>query len=755
MTTVSTTRISAAATVQPISSRVLPWIWAATAVLLGAELVDRVDERPLDDHEHDRGDVEDDLVQRVDLVGVRRAAGLRGDEVRASATAARSAARRPRRGRRASEEPCGGGAGVERRGARRRHSIHGQRRPPSGHREGPEPAYTRASCACRGPSERRAWALVAAGVAAPAVRRRAEAAAPPRCSAPRGARRWRCASRCRAARARDVAVVRAEHVGLRRGLRDAARRPRAARGPGAGRLPARGRPDARARGCPRRSACSGRSRRRARSTASSACSCWCHWVWFVVPHGSVAYVLIRRPRRFAGAAARMYAVFDLGAVFYWAIPTAPPWWAAAARAGSRTGETGPGAPDDDRVRPAVLGRPLGAPLRCPRRKSPCCDAVAAFRHVADGRAPALARSDPVAGAVGWAYAVALGLALVYLGEHYAGRPDRRRGADRGRSGPPRRAPRRSARRLVAGLEATADAGARGGMAEDHATEEQVRLPAPPDAPGAAITTRRDAAGPASRGAAARVAAVRRRRASRSCTSCCRSCSACRRPGTGSSAGTCGGSALAAVLEVLSFAGYVWLFRAVFVRGESRIGWRESYQITMAALAATRLFAAGRRRRDRADRLGAAPLRARAAESWRRRMIAFLVLLYGVYMVTLVVDGLGLYLGRLPRPGAVRDHGRARDLRRGRDRAVPGDGVRSPATSSGSSPGGRRPSTGVGRLAAAPGRAPGDGRDRRARPRSSWSARTTPRCSARSRGGGSTSRCCGRASTRSAARRRRP
>ena len=48
--------------------------------------------------------------------------------------------------------------------------------------------------------------------------------------------------------------------------------------------------------------------------------------------------------------------------------------------------------------------------------------------------------------------------------------------------------------------------------------------------------------------------------------------------------------LAAVLEVLSFLGYVALFRAVFVRGESRIDWRESYQITMAGLAATRLFA---------------------------------------------------------------------------------------------------------------------------------------------------------------------
>ena len=46
-----------------------------------------------------------------------------------------------------------------------------------------------------------------------------------------------------------------------------------------------------------------------------------------------------------------------------------------------------------------------------------------------------------------------------------------------------------------------------------------------------------------------------------------------------------------MLELLSFAGYVWLFRTVFVRGDTRIDWRESYQITMAGLAATRLFAA--------------------------------------------------------------------------------------------------------------------------------------------------------------------
>src|ERR1700684_684266 len=51
-------------------------------------------------------------------------------------------------------------------------------------------------------------------------------------------------------------------------------------------------------------------------------------------------------------------------------------------------------------------------------------------------------------------------------------------------------------------------------------------------------------------------------------------------------------AVGVFLEICSFGGYVVLFRAVFVRGRSPIGWPESYQITMAGLAATRLFAAG-------------------------------------------------------------------------------------------------------------------------------------------------------------------
>jgi uncharacterized protein (TIRG00374 family) len=106
--------------------------------------------------------------------------------------------------------------------------------------------------------------------------------------------------------------------------------------------------------------------------------------------------------------------------------------------------------------------------------------------------------------------------------------------------------------------------------------------------------------------------------------------------------------LALVFEVLSIAAYVGLFRAVCARGAPRIGWRESYLITMAGVAATRLFAAGG--------AGGVVLTAwalRRSGMERRlvacRMIAFLVLMYGVYMAALILVGLGLRQGILAGP----------------------------------------------------------------------------------------------------------
>ncbi len=104
--------------------------------------------------------------------------------------------------------------------------------------------------------------------------------------------------------------------------------------------------------------------------------------------------------------------------------------------------------------------------------------------------------------------------------------------------------------------------------------------------------------------------------------------------------------LAAVLELCSFLGYIVLFRGVFVRRLSRIDWSVSYQITMAGLAATRLFASAGAGGIALTvwALRRAGLDARVAAA---RMIAFMALLYGVYMGALVVGGLGLYLGIFP------------------------------------------------------------------------------------------------------------
>jgi uncharacterized protein (TIRG00374 family) len=98
-----------------------------------------------------------------------------------------------------------------------------------------------------------------------------------------------------------------------------------------------------------------------------------------------------------------------------------------------------------------------------------------------------------------------------------------------------------------------------------------------------------------------------------------------------------------VFTVGMFAGYVAMFRGIFLRARSRIGWRASYQITMAGLAASRLFAAGG--------AGGLVLTAWALRrsGMRKRMvadktIAFLVLTYLPYAIAVVICGFGLHWG---------------------------------------------------------------------------------------------------------------
>ena len=53
-----------------------------------------------------------------------------------------------------------------------------------------------------------------------------------------------------------------------------------------------------------------------------------HWVWFFEPHLSLLFVQARHVDRFPRAARQMAATYDLGCAIYYAVPTAPPWWAS-------------------------------------------------------------------------------------------------------------------------------------------------------------------------------------------------------------------------------------------------------------------------------------------------------------------------------------------------------------------------------------------------------------------------------------------
>ena len=486
---------------------------------------------------------------------------------------------------------------------------------------------------------------------------------------------------------------------------------------------------------------------------------WTHWAWFTVPHGSLAYVLMRQPERFPRAAVMTYAVFDIGASVYWVAPTAPPWYAASV-AGRE--DHGAGA---EHVRRMMVEygehfwRDGWGPLYSVFGGNPL--AAMPSLHFATSLWPRSCspRRDRLRARSGSAYAAMLGFALVYLGRALRGGPARGRRADRG----------------CAAAGATRGAGDRalrpgGRGAGGDRTRGGLRLMARRSR-GAGRSRRRRARDRGSRVTSEempRVLVTRRQAvafgvfvvigARRSCTSCCPSSPAWARRCTSSSDGRRlvdrdRGRARAAVVRRL---------RAAVPRGVRRSGVHpshelsrsagaESYQITMAGLAATRLFATA----------GAGGI---ALTAWALRR-----------------SGMERAIGGLP-DGRV--HGAAvRGLhglgagRRGRsgDRAVPrggsfaltivpaivGGGViavfgamallpddierRLQRWALGSGP--------AGALGGAGGDGAGAGGERGADRDRADRASAIPACWERWPGGGLTSPCCGRASTRSARRRR--
>jgi membrane-associated phospholipid phosphatase len=143
---------------------------------------------------------------------------------------------------------------------------------------------------------------------------------------------------------------------------------------------------------------------------------WAHWAWFMVPHGSLLYILVRRRERFARAAVMTYAVFDIGASVYWLAPTAPPWYAA-----SVAGRDDSAAEHARRMMVEYGEHFWGdgwGPLYSVLGGNPLAAMPSLHFATTLMAALLLAEAGPLAGALGASYAAVLGFALVYLGEHY-------------------------------------------------------------------------------------------------------------------------------------------------------------------------------------------------------------------------------------------------------------------------------------------------------------------------------------------------
>jgi len=139
---------------------------------------------------------------------------------------------------------------------------------------------------------------------------------------------------------------------------------------------------------------------------------WVHWSWFFEPHSALAWILARDQEQFARSARQMSAVYDIGCIVYAAVPTAPPWWA------SEEGHTDAkvrrimvevGEEEWGKAWPVLYDVLGGNPW-----------AAMPSLHFATSLMAALLLSEMGVreGIAGWAYAGALGFALVYLGEHY-------------------------------------------------------------------------------------------------------------------------------------------------------------------------------------------------------------------------------------------------------------------------------------------------------------------------------------------------
>jgi len=136
-----------------------------------------------------------------------------------------------------------------------------------------------------------------------------------------------------------------------------------------------------------------------------------YFAWAAQRHAVMLWLLRRHQGRFARGAALVGASFDVAWVIFSVVPVAPPWWAA--KRGRLPG-----------VRRVTVDVSAALPL-VPEQNEVDDDqgnpwASTPSQHAASAAMLAIVASevDARVGVAAWGYAAALGVALVYLGEHY-------------------------------------------------------------------------------------------------------------------------------------------------------------------------------------------------------------------------------------------------------------------------------------------------------------------------------------------------
>ena len=369
-----------------------------------------------------------------------------------------------------------------------------------------------------------------------------------------------------------------------------------------------------------------------------------HWAWFVEPHLALLWILVRHEERFPRAARQMAAAYDLGCAVYFAVPTAPPWWAA--EQGYVAEEMGDGSAEGRGANPPRLrrvmvevgektwGRAWPALYESLGGNPWAAMPSLALRDLAAGGDPALGgRAAGGRCRVGLRADARLRARLPRRA--LRDRPRRRRRA--GGAGAPRRAAGRAA-------------GApdqRGGAASGAGRQRLTRLPgfgAMGERPGAWSDRDLEVLEEEGREDASPRSSPIRSGLLQTLVVVLLLVAAIyillpKVVDTQDALDKLGDAdaiwiAVALVFNVLAFFSYVALFRGVVGERVLHLEWRESYEITMAGLAATRLFSAGG-----AGGIVLTYWALRKAGMPRRqtacRMVAFLVLLYTVYMLALV------------------------------------------------------------------------------------------------------------------------